>query len=135
LIAIGVAINIFRAGGRLVVRSAQGLMDYTLPAAEVALIEQVLAQHRAKFVNYHALRTRKAGPRRFVDLHLLVPGALSVRNSHILCEQIESDIKATLTQTIVTIHIEPVEDTAAWDAERQGGLTAESARPDVTPTP
>jgi cation diffusion facilitator family transporter len=126
IIAIAVALNIVRTGANLVLRSAQGLMDYTLPNDEVAVIEQVLARYQHRYASYHALRMRKAGPRRFVDLHLLVPGEMTVRDSHILCEQVEVSIKEALGRTIVTIHVEPVEDAAAWDGERQGGLTSDS---------
>ena len=125
IIAIVVALNIVRTGASLVLRSARGLMDYTLPPDEVARIEQVLARYRFRYTGYHALRMRKAGPQRFVDLHLLVPGEMTVRDSHFLCEQIEASIKKELERTIVTIHVEPVEDASAWDGERQGGLASE----------
>jgi cation diffusion facilitator family transporter len=125
LIAILVAFNIIRSGGSLVVRSARGLMDYTLPPAEVALVEKVLARHRQHFISYHELRMRKSGPRRFVDLHLLVAGDTPVREAHAVCEMIEAEIKDALTRTVVTIHVEPAEDAAAWDGHMHERLTTD----------
>jgi len=114
IIAIVVALNIVRTGLQLVVRSVRGLMDFALPPGEVTLIEEVLARYRSEYVTYHALRTRKAGPRRFVDLHLLVDGRISVNEAHGLCNRIEEDIKAELGQVVVTIHVEPAADKTAW---------------------
>lgn len=114
IIAIVVALNIVRTGWNLVVRSVQGLMDYALPEKEVSLIEEILARYESEYVWYHALRTRKSGPRRFVDLHLLVDGGTLVDEAHELCNRIEADIKDSLGQTVVTIHVEPAEDEAAW---------------------
>jgi divalent metal cation (Fe/Co/Zn/Cd) transporter len=89
-------------------------MDFTLPSEEVVRIEEVLAGYQDHYVAYHALRTRKSGPRRFVDLHLLVRGEMSVQQSHNLCNKIEGDINHALGQAIVTIHVEPAEDKTAW---------------------
>jgi cation diffusion facilitator family transporter len=114
IIAIVVAFNIIRTGLQLVLRSVRGLMDFALPTGEVALIEDVLARYRSEYVTYHALRTRKAGPRRFVDLHLLVEGRVTVDEAHELCNRIEKDIKAGLDQVVVIIHVEPAADKTAW---------------------
>lgn len=114
IIAIIVALNIVRTGTQLVLRSVRGLMDFALPTGEVTLIEEVLARYRSEYVTYHAMRTRKAGPRRFVDLHLLVDGRISVNEAHELCNRIEEDIKAELHQVVVTIHVEPAADETAW---------------------
>jgi divalent metal cation (Fe/Co/Zn/Cd) transporter len=58
---------------------------------------------------FHALRTRKAGARRFIEFHLLVPGEISVRESHALCDRIEQSIAGQLARASVTIHVEPRE--------------------------
>jgi divalent metal cation (Fe/Co/Zn/Cd) transporter len=59
--------------------------------------------------SFHALRTRKAGARRFLELHLLVPGTMSVHESHLLCDRIEATLTAHLAKSHVTIHVEPNE--------------------------
>src|SRR5262249_60696049 len=65
--------------------------------------------------DYHALRTRQAGTRRFVDFHLLVPGAFSVAAAHALTGKVEDAVQAALPGVEVTVHIEPIEERAAWE--------------------
>jgi cation diffusion facilitator family transporter len=81
LIAIAVAINIIWTGVMLLRRSVSGLMDASLPPGEREEIEAVMARYREKSVDFHALRTRQAGARRFVTLHMLVPGVDSSRRA------------------------------------------------------
>ena len=66
-------------------------------------------------MDYHALRTRRAGSRRFADFHLLVPGALSVRRAHDVTAEIEEAVRAALPGIEVTVHIEPIEDRKAYE--------------------
>ena len=66
-------------------------------------------------IQYHALRTRRSGARRFVSLHLLVPGAWSVQQAHDLSERIEDDMRAQLRNTTITTHLEPLEDPRSWN--------------------
>jgi cation diffusion facilitator family transporter len=119
LIALAVAGHIIITGISLVRRSVDGLMDYNLPADELAQLEGILKTHHDQFVAYHRLRARKSGPRRFIDLHLVVPGTQSVQAAHDLCERLEAEIEATLPNASVTIHVEPAEDAASWDDEEQ----------------
>ncbi len=131
LIALAVALHIVTVGIQLVRRSIEGLMDRALPAEEIALIQRVIAEEAGPETPYHALRTRKSGPRRFVELHLLVPGTLTVKQAHDLAERIEQRLRRELPNSVVTIHVEPVEDRASWDADEVGGLTGPGeARPD-----
>ena len=65
-------------------------------------------------MQYHALRTRRSGARRFVSLHLLVPGAWSVQRAHDLSERIEDDVRGQLRNTTITTHLEPLEDPRSW---------------------
>jgi cation diffusion facilitator family transporter len=78
VVALAVAANIVWAGWRIVGNSVHGLMDRSLPEAELATIRAVLDRHTGPHVRYHALRTRQAGRRRFIALHVLVPGTWSV---------------------------------------------------------
>ena len=111
LVALVVALNIIWTGIRLVSRSVSGLMDAALPMEEQGLIESVMEKYRQQGVNFHALRTRQAAARRFVSVHLLVPGDWTVHDAHHVAEDFESDIRAALG-SIVTVftHIEPAED-------------------------
>ena len=110
VIAIAVAVNILWTGYKLVKRSALGLLDRALPAAARAAITEVLARYERDGVQFHALRTRQAAGRSFVSVHVLVPGAWSVKRGHDLLEEIESDLRAAVRNATVFTHIEPVED-------------------------
>ena len=114
LVAIAVAGNIVWTGYGLVRRSVLGLMDAALPAAEQAAIEEVFARYRQAGIEFHALRTRQAGARRFVSVHVLVPGCWTVQRGHEVLEHIEADIRQTLGDTTVDTHLEPVEDPASF---------------------
>lgn len=110
LIAILVALNIIRTGVQLVRRSVAGLMDASLPPAEQALIEGVIAKFRPRGVDFHALRTRQSAARRFVSVHVLVPGAWNVHDAHHIAEDFEGEIRKVLPETIVYTHVEPIDD-------------------------
>lgn len=110
LIALGVACNILRAGVRLMREAAMGLLDTGLPLEERAQIYQILDSFAHRGVNYHSLRTRQAGIRRFISVHILVPGAWTVQRGHDLLEEIEEAIRTALPGTTVFTHLEPVED-------------------------
>lgn len=113
-IALLVALGIVRTGAKLVRRSVLGLMDTALPADEQKIIVDILESHRGEGMDYHALRTRSAASRRFVTVHILVPGAWTIQRGHDLLERIEGEIRAQLAHTTITTHIEPLEDPASW---------------------
>jgi cation diffusion facilitator family transporter len=110
VIALLVAANIVWTGWQLLQRSASGLMDAAIPEEHIRMIETVLDSYRAQGLDYHALRTRQAGMRAFVSLHVLVPGAWSVQQGHDWMERIEADIRAVVPYSHVTTHLEPLED-------------------------
>ena len=110
LIALLVAVNIVWTGWKLVHRSTSGLMDGALPPEDHARVVAILSRYRDEGIDHHALRTRESGARRFVEFHVLVPGAWSVRKGHDLAERMESEIRAALPRTTVITHLEPLED-------------------------
>lgn len=110
LLALLVAANIVWTGWQLLHRSASGLMDAALPAEQHAAVVAVLDRYRESGIDYHALRSRQAGARCFVTVHVLVPGAWSVQRGHDLLERIEADIRAVLPHASVFTHLEPIED-------------------------
>jgi cation diffusion facilitator family transporter len=120
IIAVVVGLNIIRTGVNLIGRSIAGLMDSSLPAGEVAQIEAVIRAKEGPDAIFHGLRTRKSASRRFVDFHLLVPGAITVQAGHDRCKAIEAEICSRLPNTLVTIHVEPQEDGDAWEKEQVG---------------
>jgi cation diffusion facilitator family transporter len=108
LIALAVAVHILWTGGRLVRRSAQGLLDHSLPQDQLAALDQVLDRYRAQGLDFHALRTRQAGARSFISLHVLVPADWTVAQGHDMAHQVEGAIRAALPEASVLTHVEPL---------------------------
>jgi cation diffusion facilitator family transporter len=115
IVGLVVAVNIARQGILIVRRSALGLMDTALPAAEMQLVLAALERRTSQGVRYHALRSRQAGARRFVSMHIQVPGDWTVQRGHNLLEAIEADVRQALPGVTVFTHIEPLEDPTSWE--------------------
>lgn len=115
VVALAVAANIVRTGVGIMRRSLSGLMDAALPEAEQQAIRRVLQDHLGDGVQFHALRTRQSASRRFVSVHVLVPGAWTVQKGHELLEEIEGQIRTAVPNVTVTTHLEPLEDPCSWD--------------------
>ena len=107
VIAIGIALVIIRAAVDIMRRSYNHLVDRSLPPAEVERIELLLVEHYRELSGYHRLRTRLAGPERYIDVHLEVPGQLSVAESHALCDHLELDLRKIIPGAEIMIHVEP----------------------------
>lgn len=121
LIAIIMAANIVFTGFSLLRKSYSGLMDNALPNEELLAIDSAIRSCGGEGIQYHGLRTRKAGSHRFVDFHLLLPGESTITDSHDLCNEIEKSIMTELNNCHVTIHVEPKEDAAPHDCEEGSG--------------
>jgi cation diffusion facilitator family transporter len=133
LIGLVVAANIVWTGVRLLNDTAHGLLDTALPPEELEKISEVLSHYEGDDVHFHAVRTRAAGQRRFVSMHVLVPGRWTVKQGHDLSEKIEGEVAEALPQSTFFIHIEPAEDPASFedqslDRERPGGEAQEEGR-------
>jgi len=115
IIALAVAVQILYTGWQLMVRSFEGLMDRAVPDEDRAVITGVLDTLRREGGDYHALRTRVAGAKSFVDVHVLVPGTMTVQAGHDLAERLENEIRARLPHVEVLTHLEPLEDPKSWD--------------------
>ncbi len=115
VVALGVAANIVWTGYRIVRDSVLGLMDIAMAPGEVAAVRKVLDAYAAEGVQYHALLTRQAGARRFVSVHVLVPGGLTVHQGHVMLERIEADIDGAVPNVSVLTHLESLDDPASWD--------------------
>ena len=114
VVAIIVAANIVWSGGRIVYQSVSGLMDTALPTEEQNALRKALEPYIQSGVQCHAIRTRQSGMRRFVSLHVLVPGLWTVQHGHYLLEKIESAIRQALPNVTVFTHLESLEDPASW---------------------
>jgi cation diffusion facilitator family transporter len=136
IIALLVAVNIVFSGSRLVRRSVRGLMDVSIPTDQVAVVRRILEEYRSPDVQFHALRTRRAGRRSFVAVHVLVPGAWSVKQGHDLVERLEADVRAALPGITIDTHLEPLEDPASFaDLGLDRSPLPPSAGPDARPAP
>jgi len=109
-VAMVVAAFIIHAAYDITRRSAEGLVDRSLPEAEIKLIERVMKEHQTDFVNFHRLRARKVGPERQIDLHLTVPRHLSIKEGHDLAEHLEHEIKREFPHSVIVIHVEPCDE-------------------------
>ena len=120
IIGFGVAINIIWSGFTLMRRSTAGLLDSTLPEEENAQIDDILDQYRINGVEFHDLRTRQAGADRFMTVHVLVPGDMSVKAGHDLLDRIENDIRQAIGEITVVTHLEPLDDPASFSHGENG---------------
>lgn len=108
LIALAVAANIVWSGYRLMHRSIHGLLDRALPPEQMDTLTGVLDRYRAQGIDFHALRTRQAGARSFISLHVLVPADWTVAQGHSLAHEVETDIRTALPNAGVMTHVEPL---------------------------
>jgi len=115
LVALAVAANIVVTGVSLVRRSTDGLLDRALSDEELARVDAVLRRHAGEEVQFHALRSRRAGSRAFVSTHVLVPGGWSVQRGHDLAEQLDRELREALGHATVFTHLEPLEDPASFE--------------------
>ncbi len=129
-IGLVVAANIIVAGLRLVARSSRGLMDAAMPEDDRMAIDEVLRSHTTANTIFHGVRTRQAGYRTFMSVHVLVPGAWSVQRSHDLVEAIEADLRRAVPNLTVDTHLEPLEDPRSFSDE---GLDRRAVPPSARP--
>jgi cation diffusion facilitator family transporter len=115
IVAVAVAANIVFTGSTLLRRSAGGLMDRALPDDLQREIHQALTAFDGSGVQFHALRTRQAGQRAFISLHILVPGTWSVRQGHNIAEHVEAELRERLPYATVFTHVEPIDDPRSFD--------------------
>lgn len=114
LIALAVALHIVWMGAKLMRRSIHGLLDRALPAADLERINAVLAGYRDQGIDFHALRTRQAGARAFISVHVLVPADWSVSRGHEMAHRVEHDIWQALPGATVLTHVEPLGDAESY---------------------
>ena len=132
-LAAGVGLHILVVGFQLVRRSFDGLMDHALPDEEQSRLRGAIRAAVPAGTDFHLLRTRQAGRRKFVDFHLLVDGGLSVREAHALAHEIEARLRESIPGVEVGIHVEPIDERESWEAaelRQLGEPVAPAARDD-----
>lgn len=106
-LAVLVMLILIREGYGHLKKSAGAIVDVRLSREEEEAIREVLAGHRGRYVQYHALRTRRSGPDCYVDLHLVVPRNQVIALTHEICDSIEREVRERLPGVSVLIHAEP----------------------------
>lgn len=114
LVAIGVALNILWTGWRLIAASTAGLMDVSLPKADNTRLREILESFSSDEVQFHAMRTRESGAKRFMEFHMLVPGSWSVQEGHTQMDYVIETIKAEYPELWINPHLEPIEDPRSY---------------------
>ncbi len=107
LVALCVAVVILRAAYDLTKRSFADLIDHSIPVEEENRIRQIICEHESSYAGFHDLKTRRSGPEVFIDFHLVVPGDISVTQSHDLTDHLEADLTTEFPRSAITIHVEP----------------------------
>ena len=116
VVALGAGLNIMWTGFRLLSQSVAGLMDAAPSAQTLAVIDAVLDSHRVEGrVDFHAVRVREAGSRRFAHLHVLVPGVWTVKEGHDFTEELIDALVSADPSLRVSAHLEPIEDPRSYD--------------------
>jgi cation diffusion facilitator family transporter len=109
LIAAATGLYVLWSGASLIRGSVGGLMDMAPDPAILSRINEVIANNATGSIEAHDLRAREAGRLTFLEFHLVVPGAMSVSESHAICDRIEAALTAEMPHLAVTIHVEPEE--------------------------
>lgn len=109
IIAALVAITILWSGWQLIRQSVIGLMDVAVEPGALREIRDIISANAEGAIEAHDIRTRQAGKMTFIDFHLVVPGAMSVAEAHAICDRIEAKLREAVSDTLITIHVEPEE--------------------------
>lgn len=116
LVALGAGLNIMWMGFKLINESVSGLMDAAPAAEAIARMEEVLGARREPGrIDFHAMRIREAGNRRFMDLHVLVPDAWTVKQGHDYTEDLIDDLVRSDPGLRVSAHLEPIGDPKSYE--------------------
>ncbi|MFK5634577.1 MULTISPECIES: cation diffusion facilitator family transporter [unclassified Ornithinimicrobium] len=115
IVAFAVGVNILVTGWGLIRSSTAGLMDVSLPKEDNARLQEILDGYVSEEIQFHAVRTRESGNRRFMEMHLLVPGEWSVKRGHDLAEDITDHLLQAYPDLRVNCHLEPIEDPRSYE--------------------
>ena len=110
ILAILVALYLFKVAADVAWHSTGELIDERLPEAEESLIHAAITEHADRIVGFHKLRTRKSGGMRHIDLHIVMPRNVGLEEAHDFCDHLEQDVGSKLRQAHLTIHCEPCQD-------------------------
>ena len=123
VVAIGVALNILKEGVHLIWRSSQGLMDEAVEPEVIATIQETLAgfahqRGEVAIIRFDHVTTRKAGQRRFVDLHMHMPASWTLGRAAALRTSVEQALMSAVPGLRASIQLLPSDVEAHFDSER-----------------
>jgi cation diffusion facilitator family transporter len=107
VIALMIALIIIKEAWSMFIKAYNPLIDTSLSDEELKTIHEAINKFDNSFIDYHQLRTRKAGKYKYIDLHLTVRENMPISESHELCNKIEKEIEEKIENSTVIIHVEP----------------------------
>lgn len=107
LVAGFVALNILWAGYGMLRESVGGLMDEVTDPEAVGVLRRVISENAGGAIEAHDVRTRTVGSVTFVEFHLVVPGRMTIDDSHVICDRIETALREQVGDAVINIHVEP----------------------------
>ena len=107
LLALVVALHILWQGWKVIGSSLDGLMDRAVPVEEHMQIRDIISANSKGALEVHDLKTRIAGRATFIEFHMVVDAAMTVGESHAICDRIEAALEAEIPSVRVVIHVEP----------------------------
>jgi cation diffusion facilitator family transporter len=107
IIALIMAGFVLKAGYEVINTAIHELTDYALPKEEQDSLISCIKEHNSQLVNFHAVRSRRAGSERFIDLHIVMPRNYSIAKAHDMCDHLEQDILGRIAHANIIIHAEP----------------------------
>lgn len=108
LIAVIVALIIFKAGYNMTLKNVYELIDVALPEEEQQIIKNVLDKNSV-IKGYNHIHSRRSGSKRLIELYILLDGSLALKEAHLICDEVENELKTLFEPCKVTIHPEPFE--------------------------
>ena len=109
LLAAATGVYVLWSGAQMISSSVGGLMDAAPQPAVVHRVRELVADSAAGAIEAHDLRMRHAGKLTFLEFHLVVPGSMTVAQSHAICDHIEETLRQEMPHLMITIHVEPEE--------------------------
>lgn len=97
-------------GAGAIIKTADEMLDKAIDESEMMEIKKILYSYSSKYIEFHELRTRRAGKKKFLDLHLVFHPDEKLVDVHRICDEIEEKIKEKIKNIDITIHPEPLEE-------------------------
>ena len=131
LIALALALYLFWTAGHILWASLHDVLDASLSDDDLRFIQQAILRHRDEIAGYHRLRTRRAGQRPYVDVHVIQPAAMTVARASEIADRIEAEIHSRWPGAIVTIQTEPADGRflGPMESPESRGLEGETPLP------